>query len=233
MPLLRLQTVEAPTADAPDTAAPAQPAASAPSEIHASGTAIAIGYVAVIAGIAGGWGLYELIEPNEFVPAAGTSAFAIIFVFAAAIERFVEPFGYLAERGEVEAKDGAEKRSGTKSDALENRNKALAEALSTTDKDVESAKLKQAAEWHRLLEQIRQNKSVIVWGVATLLAALASGAFGVFLLQVLGFDVHPAVDVAVTGLAIGSGTKPLHELVKSLQTAKEDKKDPDEVSGKS
>lgn len=229
MPLLRL-AAEPPPAGTDQ--APVQPAAASPPEIHASPLAIFLGYIAVVAGILIGWALYEGLDPKEFVPGAGTSAFALIFVFAAAIERFVEPLGYLAERGKVEAKDGAEERSGTKAEALAARNKALVAALATSDKSLEATKLKEAADWQRLVERIRQNKAVIVWGMASLLAALASGAFGVFLLEVLGFDVHPVIDIGVTGLAIGSGTKPLHELVKSLQTAKEDKKDPDEVSSK-
>ena len=33
----------------------------------------------------------------------------------------------------------------------------------------------------------------------------------------------------MTGLAIGGGTKPLHDLISNLQAAKEDKKDPKEM----
>ena len=223
MPLIRLSTAETPPAGGE---VPVQPAATEKPELHASLLAIAVGYVAVVAGIGIGWWLYEWLEPGKFVPGPGTSAFAIIFVFAAAIERLVEPLGYLAERG------SAGEKTGTKAKAIDERNQALAAALTATTRTGEQQKLEDAAKWQRLVDRIRNNKSVIVWGMASMLAAIASGAFGVLLLQVLGFDVHPAVDVAVTGLAIGSGTKPLHELVKSLQTSKEEKKDPQEVGGK-
>lgn len=233
MPLLRLLAVDKPaaTAEEPDPAS-TQAAATAPPELHASVPAILLGYGLVAAGIAGGWTLYTWIDPKEFVPAPGTSAFALVFVLTAAIERLVEPLGYIAESAKVEAKEGAAAREGTKAEAISHRDKAIAAALETTSKADEDAYLKSAAEWHRLVERIRRNKAVVVWGMASMLAALASGSLGIFLLRVLGFDVHPSLDIAVTALAVGSGTKPLHELVKSLQTAKEDKKDPSEVTGK-
>ena len=37
------------------------------------------------------------------------------------------------------------------------------------------------------------------------------------------------VDLLVTGLAVGGGTKPLHDLVSNLQASKEAKKDPPQV----
>ena len=37
------------------------------------------------------------------------------------------------------------------------------------------------------------------------------------------------IDLLVTGLAIGGGTKPLHDLVSNLQAAKVRKKDPSQA----
>ena len=48
----------------------------------------------------------------------------------------------------------------------------------------------------------------------------------------IGFPGMPAqVDMLVTGLAIGSGTKPLHDLISSLQKSKENREDPPELTG--
>jgi len=41
--------------------------------------------------------------------------------------------------------------------------------------------------------------------------------------------VRHGLDLLATGLAIGGGTKPLHDLIKNLQEAKNDKKDPPQV----
>jgi hypothetical protein len=40
--------------------------------------------------------------------------------------------------------------------------------------------------------------------------------------------VPEEVDLVLSGLAVGSGTKPLHDLISNLQKAKEDTEDPPE-----
>src|ERR1700722_4531565 len=46
-----------------------------------------------------------------------------------------------------------------------------------------------------------------------------AGSFGFFLLQSVASDhVNRALDLVVTGLAIGAGTKPLHDLITSIQS---------------
>src|SRR5438477_102182 len=49
--------------------------------------------------------------------------------------------------------------------------------------------------------------------------------------RAIGFDIPAEVDMAVTGIAIGSGTKPLHDLISNLQKSKEKKEDPKETGG--
>lgn len=74
------------------------------------------------------------------------------------------------------------------------------------------------------LDVIRQNRAVIMWAVASVIAMSLCGAFGVLLLQAIGVQAAPIwLDIAVTGLAIGSGTKPLHDLIKNMEKAKEGK----------
>jgi hypothetical protein len=55
---------------------------------------------------------------------------------------------------------------------------------------------------------------------------LACGAFGVGLLAASGFKIPVFWDIAVTGLAVGSGTKPLHDLISHLQKSKDAKANP-------
>jgi hypothetical protein len=41
--------------------------------------------------------------------------------------------------------------------------------------------------------------------------------------------IRHIIDLLVTGLAIGGGTKPLHDLISNLQAAKISKKDPSQT----
>jgi hypothetical protein len=41
--------------------------------------------------------------------------------------------------------------------------------------------------------------------------------------------IRHMIDLLVTGLAIGGGTKPLHDLISNLQAAKIQKKDPSQT----
>lgn len=57
--------------------------------------------------------------------------------------------------------------------------------------------------------------------------AFIAGAYS--FLDAIGFEGTPApVDIVISGLAVGSGTKPLHDLISSLQKAKEEREDPPE-----
>jgi hypothetical protein len=228
VPLFRLATT---ARDAPASQPAGQPAAGGPPPPRASFGAIGFAYVAVGIGVLAGWGLYELLPTPTFRPNPGTSVFALLFVFAAAIERVIEPLSFIADSGSVPEEGGVAAAEGTKADAVGSRNAALAAARQATTLAEQTAKLEEAVRWERLIEQIRRNKAVVIWGVACALGSLISGALGVFLLRTLGYEAHALVDVMISGLAIGSGTKPLHELIKSLQTSKEEKKTPPEGTG--
>lgn len=55
------------------------------------------------------------------------------------------------------------------------------------------------------------------------------GLFGILLLRLVGLKGVPAeCDIVLTGLAVGSGTKPLHDLISNVQKAKDQKEDPEE-----
>jgi hypothetical protein len=94
------------------------------------------------------------------------------------------------------------------------------------------------------LDQRRADKGVAYWALATALGLLASATLGLYLLHVVGLrgdqltadgvwsggilsaaGVRHMLDLLVTGLAIGAGTKPLHDLITNLQAAKYSKKD--------
>jgi hypothetical protein len=59
---------------------------------------------------------------------------------------------------------------------------------------------------------------------------LASGYLGLYLLKAVG--VQGAVDwldILITGIALGGGTKALHDLLSNITEAKTDRQDPSET----
>lgn len=76
-----------------------------------------------------------------------------------------------------------------------------------------------------VLDRLRSNRQIVFFAAATVLAMLLSGVLGLYFLQgVVDVANKPswlnAFDVLVTGLVIGAGTKPLHDLIKRLERRK-------------
>lgn len=221
MPLMRLETtpatatgvVEDPAGggsggDTVVAQAAAEPAATA------GPLAILIGYGAVVVGGVAGIVLWKVIDPTPLVPAAGISVFAPLFILAQAIERFIEPFSTFLGAAKAEG----EQQNKRQPDAM----KAVYEAITANDAEL-------AAKQQTVVDQIRKNKAVIAWGIASLLGMVLCGSLGVFILSAAGFAGVPEwADILISGLAVGSGTKPLHDLISNIQKSKEQKDDPPE-----
>ncbi|HEY5987081.1 MAG TPA: hypothetical protein VIV12_12010 [Streptosporangiaceae bacterium] len=107
--------------------------------------------------------------------------------------------------------------------------------------------VKNAAAMQATLNQQRADKAIAFWALASVLGVLLSATFGLYLLHIVGLrsdglvrggwtgpiasaaGIRHMLDLLVTGLAVGGGTKPLHDLITNLQTSKENKKDPGET----
>ena len=154
-----------------------------------------LAYIVVVVGLVVGYLLWKYVKPEVFTPVQGVSIFAALYIFAQCIERIIEPFtSFLGS-----AKDDA----GTKF-----KKKAALQQFASAP----------SAKTRALVAKVRRNRAVITWAIASLLAMLASGGLGIFLLRTVGLKGAPVwVDILVTGLAIGSGTKPLHDLISNLQ----------------
>jgi hypothetical protein len=173
---------------------------------------IAGAYVILILGAALGISLWYILDPEPFVPGAGLSIFAPLYILAQSIERLLEPFatylGSASADGEMTRKPDAKEK--------------VYDALVNDDADL-------AATWQRVVDRIRRNTTVITWAVASFIGMAVCGALGILFLRAIGFAGTPAaVDVVISGLAVGSGTKPLHDLISSIQKANEEREDPPE-----
>jgi hypothetical protein len=177
---------------------------------------ILAGYLLIGLGWLAGWGLWAWRDPAAFKGTADVTIFAPLYIFAQAIERLIEPFSSFL---------GAAKANG--SEGLVSKNKALTNLYEA----VKAGNAANIAGWQAALDKVRKNTAVIAWALASFLGMLASGAFGVFLVRAIGFDIPAEVDILVSGVAIGSGTKPLHDLISNLQKSKEQKENPKETGG--
>jgi hypothetical protein len=86
-------------------------------------------------------------------------------------------------------------------------------------------KLKLAANTKAQKDRRHGNRAVVFWAIATAIGILASASLKLYLLSRIGLAAPPrALEILATGLIIGAGTKPLHDLVSLIEAKKEQKK---------
>jgi|SRR6516164_2510706 len=130
--------------------------------------------------------------------------------------------------------------------------KKLADALHVPESEApaitKKAVVDLAAAAQAELDQQRADKAVAYWALASVLGLLLSATLGMYLLHIVGLrgdglaangtwasgilsaaGIRHSIDLLATGLAIGGGTKPLHDLISNLQAAKTSKKDPSQT----
>ncbi|MET7426578.1 hypothetical protein [Dactylosporangium sp. NPDC005555] len=170
-------------------------------------------FVLVAAGGAGSWALWHFdINAQAIHLPDATTFFAVLFAFATAVERILEPFARFLPgkhaRGELEA-------------AVAN--------LANKYHDATLDDLIQVAHAKSMLEKGRASRGLVSWGIATAVATVASSAGGLYLLHsIAGEDwngIPVWVDAIVTGIVVGSGTKPLHDVISKVQKNKEKSED--------
>ncbi len=203
------------------------------------GLHMAVAYSILAAGVIAGMVFWWLFHPSAFKPAPGISIFAAIYIFAQGIERLMEPLSSVTipvpwskgkkkvntvripdPRPVAQAAGGASGAGGAAG--------AAAGAAPTIRIDKAEALQKLAADPSptnkAIVQQARRNRAALLWAVASFLAMLAAGGLGLLLLHAIGLTKAPIwLDVLVTGLAIGSGTKPLHDLISNMQQSSGEK----------
>lgn len=211
----------------PDGPAPTPAAAADATGTSPKAVVVWVSLAVIAAALVGCGALNRAIDPAPFAVPAGVSVFAVFYAVTQGIERLLEPISALVYKTR---------------DTVTDRNQKLAQALSTTPARDRQTMMEEAAAAQGKLDQQRSDRAVIFWAAATVLAMAVSAALGLYLLHAVGLPegswrsgpfsaegLRRWVDLLVTGLAVGGGTKPLHDLVSNLQASKEAKKDPPQV----
>jgi hypothetical protein len=139
----------------------------------------------------------------------GTIGFlALFFVMAEAMERLMEPVAELNLRFIGSARIGKQNQQDKDAKAAED----------SADPSTRNEKATAAANSAAEANGIAANTKVFIWALASFIAMLASGATKVYFLQAIGFNGIPDyLNVLITGLVIGGGTKPLHDLITLIE----------------
>lgn len=139
------------------------------------------------------------IKGDEPTVAAGYNTFALLFVMALALERLIQPFTPVLGPDTSVAK----------------ANLASVQAKTPGQPTQEVATAQQQ------VADARSKTAVVTWGVATGLASILAACLNVTLLHAVtsASGTHPPywIDLLVTGLVVGAGTKPLNDLWSRLQ----------------
>jgi hypothetical protein len=153
-------------------------------------------------GALGAWDINTFATPTTFHVDNQMTVFVALLVFAGAVERILEPFTrFLPGRREQELYE---------------------KAVADMENGVPGA-MNAAAHYKAALDSARASRAILAWGIATFAATLLSAAAGFYLLRLISADqgwhgVPAWADALVTGLIVGSGTKPLHDLVTRAQS---------------
>jgi hypothetical protein len=171
---------------------------------HLRSLALALGIAAVA--FAAAWALHGNALSTYRID-SHWGAFTGMFILALAIERALEPISPRLGPNTTEAK----------------KKRDLACALA--DDKAAHKHAQDAVTCRHEVDRCRRLTAVVTWGAATGLAFVLCSALNITLMQAVrtgGSGAPPFwADLLVTGLVVGAGTKPLHDLVSSIDRVKE------------
>jgi hypothetical protein len=174
----------------------------------------------VLGGVAA-WVIYTTTDPKPLIiDVDGFAVFAPLYIAAQAIERFLEP---LAARVNVTTNEKAALKQTrqhlVRLEALPTDDpRRTLEALEEADRRIEQAE--------RALAKSKAERAIPLWAAASVLGLLVCAVLGLGLIEAIaklrpGSEFIRTVDVLLTGLAVGAGTKPLHDLIARIEKAKD------------
>jgi hypothetical protein len=153
-------------------------------------------------------------------PIEGLTIFAVFFVAATAVERLLEPIaGWLLPKQDKEVAAGAAKKDAGKAVA-----DAVAAPVADRDKMISTAntKLQDAAAKSAELADHVWARTIVYWALASIIGMYAAAGLHLYFLKTVGISSGSRwEEILATGLIIGAGTKPLHDLTKLISASKE------------
>ena len=178
---------------------------------------LAIATAILVAGLLAGGLLFESIAPAGFAPLDGFAYFSVVYVFAQALERLMDPVTKVAEMPAQKAS-----RALAQADLAVEAAEVADRANSTEEtRSALFAKKADRASAAAVLDQHAARRGIAMWATASALAMAGAGSMGFLLLAGVGVADAPAwLDIFVTGLIVGAGTKPIHELIKRIEEKK-------------
>ena len=170
--------------------------------------------VVILASLAGDPGSRVTIQLT-----GGISVFAVAYIMAQLIERVVEPFSNSKTIG-------VDRRRITR---LEKETKELNSNQNRSPRENDLLDLET-----QVLDRLRDKRVITFWGITSFLGILLCyvtvGLFGI-----VGVSIHPLMlsqgtipghtfDSIISGMIVGAGTKPLHDLISYLEKGSESSK---------
>lgn len=214
---------------------PAPPPAPAPGTVPVTGSSDADGRpdllkVIVAYGVVALTSVVTLRLTTDFpysatpvTPVAGVTIFAVFFVAAQGVERLLEPIASLLQNDSRDGLAAAAADAQTKVDraqALAVRGSADPAFMAASA--AAQAALDEAAARKAAHQRSQANRTVAFWAIASSVSIVAAAVLKLYLLTTVGVASPGRVlDVIATGLIIGAGTKPLHDLVGLITAQKE------------
>jgi hypothetical protein len=200
--------------------------------------AIAAVVVALLAGLAAAL-IFNATGPDLHLDTQGFEVFAPIYFAAQAIERLLEPLSSYFNPTVVakdDVKAARENKLAVQQAATVVVGSNPASAAEAVDVTATSADVvavtgalanadKREQKAVNTLRNARANRKLIFFMIATVVSCILTGFLGLGVLEAMSTQKLSsglgALDVALTGVVIGAGTGPLHDLVTRLQKAKE------------
>ncbi len=208
--------------------------------------ALAAAIVLLAAGGALAWFVYDWVGPTDFVPGSNYAPLAGLFVVALALERLLEPFsGWVLPSTEAkkQARDKAVVAAVTSTGRA--RTMAVQVAANKQQQTDEARASRAVLMWaiasvlgmltaagfgFFLLRSVESPSPAAAKTAAASASGKATTGPPATNHRTGSQDPNRVLDLVVTGLVIGAGTKPLHDLVSRIQTANQSSKDPAETT---
>jgi hypothetical protein len=147
-------------------------------------------------------------------PVTGIGIFAVFFVAAQAIERVLEP---IADTLQGDTPSAVVTTAKTANDSLKAAASETDTAKAPAAAEAVNKDSKALANATALNTRATAERKVVFWALACKVGIVGAATLHLFLFKTIGFEgAPPALDIFATGLVVGAGTEPLHDLTTLL-----------------